>query len=135
MKHLLVVDDDTTHRTSLLALLEAEHFQCSGADTAETALDSLGAIHTDLVITDYNLPGATGIQLIETIAASAFTFLCPCILMTGQLDRDIAEKAKQAGAVATLRKPLDFSELLALIHRVLRDRPKGTNPQKNGKAI
>ena len=120
MKHLLVVDDDATHRLSLQALLIEEGYGCETAENCGEAIAVLNEKQIDLVLTDHDLPNMNGIQLIKRIHQRDLLFHPPSILITGQLAHTIPKMAQEAGAFATVRKPYKIPDLFALIAEALK---------------
>ncbi len=112
MKHLLIVEDDPDHRLILRTMLEAEGYECEEAMDGEEALSVLMTNEVALVLTDLNMPGMNGLQLIDEIQALACTRNTPVILLTSQLTEDIPVKAYTSRARAILPKPYDFLQLL-----------------------
>jgi CheY-like chemotaxis protein len=71
--------------------------------------------HCDCLITDYHMPGMNGVELIRTLRRS---HLLVCMVLTGSDGGSIEGGAREAGAVAVLRKPMDPRLLLKLLEAV-----------------
>jgi two-component system response regulator HydG len=116
---VLVVDDDQ----DLLRLLEAglgqKGFEVSGFTTAEKALAQDLYAH-DVVLSDINLPGMTGIELCTRVA-SEFPEL-PVIVMTAFSDLKTAISALRAGAYDYIIKPIELDGLAVRLDRVIGER-------------
>ena len=111
-RSVVVVDDDEAVRDSLKTLLELQSFK---VETFETCQEFLRA-HTsdaDCLVLDINLPGMSGLELMETMKRGKRSL--PTILITARCDNAIRDRAKALGAVALLEKPIDFSGLLTAI--------------------
>ena len=119
MKHLLIVDDDPDHRLILRTMLEAEGYACEEAMDGEGALLKLNTDQMALVLTDLNMPGVNGLQLIDQMQNLAYTRNTPVILLTSLFREDIPVKAYTSRARAILSKPFDFSKLLAEVRGVI----------------
>ncbi len=105
MTRVLIVDDDATVRSMMAFILEGFQFDPSTTDTAEKALKLLEKEHYDVLITDYEMPGMNGVELIRSVQS---VFPRPAvILMTGCGDETVL---KLSGADMYLRKP--FSAML-----------------------
>ncbi len=113
MKRLLIVDDDPDHRLILRTMLEAEGYECKEAMDGEEALSMMTADQAALVLTDLNMPGMSGLQLLDQMQSLACTRNTPLILLSSQCAEDIPVKAYRSRAHAILSKPYDFSKLLA----------------------
>jgi DNA-binding response OmpR family regulator len=111
---ILVVDDDATVRSTMALLLERFHFDLSTADTAEKALDLMEEKPYDIIITDYNMPGMNGIELIRNVRSAPHR--PAVILMTGCTDEAVL---KHSGADMCLHKPFSAMILKDCIDRVI----------------
>lgn len=115
LPRVLVADDEPAFALPLAELLRREGF------AAEAVLDSaavrlaIGAQGCDVLVTDINMPGNTGLELVRELATGENAI--PIILLTGSPTVATAARAVQLGAVAYLLKPIDFDELLALVRR------------------
>jgi DNA-binding NtrC family response regulator len=108
-KHILVVDDDA----ALLSLLKMR-LESGGhtVDTAEDGWDGLTRLEYadyDVVLLDYNMPGITGLAVLQHIQERHPSV--PVVMMTGQPSSEVAAHALAAGARACLVKPVDAVEL------------------------
>jgi DNA-binding NtrC family response regulator len=124
--HLLVVDDDETVRASLRDALTREGVRVSVAANGREAASLMGDDPADLVLTDVRMPGLGGLELLRLLRAR--TPGADVLLMTAYDDATIAVAAAQEGARAYLAKPLDLTELRALIDRLLKERGEGRKP-------
>jgi putative two-component system response regulator len=121
MPRVLVVDDDLLIRRFLHDALEVGGYDvvsaASGAEAA-TILERDGRL--DLVITDYSMPGVTGIEVIR--CAQNIDPTLPCIIVTAFHDLDLAMRGMQAGAVGFIPKPFKSDHLLTVAGRALERR-------------
>jgi diguanylate cyclase (GGDEF)-like protein len=115
---LLLVDDDPHVRAILSALLQGE-FEVRAAASAEEARGLLARQPADVVLADQQMPGMTGVQLLEWVRES-----CPGavrLLMTGYTALENAVEAINRGQVYRyLFKPWNVDELLATLHDAAR---------------
>ena len=102
---LLVVDDQDYVRESLAALLEKRGHDVRTAGTAEAALEEIASRPTDAVVTDLNMPGADGLELVRRLALAAPGV--PVIVLTGHGTVASAVACMKAGAFDYLEKPAD----------------------------
>jgi CheY-like chemotaxis protein len=117
-RRVLVVDDSGTMRNIVRKILSASRFQLEVAD-AQEGIEALRQIQSgkfDLVILDYNMPGLNGI---ETLCEIKREFpRVEVVLMTSTPDEALAQKARDAGAAAFLKKPFYPSDIDAVLHSV-----------------
>jgi two-component system chemotaxis response regulator CheY len=73
-------------------------------------LDAL-ATRPDVIITDMQMPFATGDELIECLAANSATSGTPIVVVTGRLDVRLTARLKRLGVVEVFTKPVDFTAL------------------------
>jgi len=112
MNHILIVDDDADIRLILCDALRDAGYSCIAAENSFDALRELETFRIDLIITDLNMPGMDGLQLIETVLKRRHTTNSPpFILLTGDLTQAVQQRAQQAGAFATLTKPFSPMKL------------------------
>ena len=114
---LLLVEDDELLGKALHAGLRAEH----ATDWLTSAEDASAAFETtayDLVVLDINLPGISGLQLLETMRRRGDK--TPVLLLTARDTVSQRVEGLDAGADDYLVKPFDFDELLARIRALSR---------------
>jgi two-component system response regulator HydG len=115
--HILVVDDENAARCALAELLREEGFVVRSAGDGFKALGQLDDFTPNLVITDVQMPGMTGLEMIEKmrcrIPGASY------VVMTAFASVEDAVKAMHDGADDYLSKPVVFSEMLDVIQRVL----------------
>jgi DNA-binding NtrC family response regulator len=115
---ILVVDDDEGIRENIVDLLGSEAYRVVSAADATEALRILESDNIDLLLTDFQMPGPSGVELIE--AARRKKAGLPAILMTAylyvyeQLDED------RKRGITILRKPFDADQVLQLVADELR---------------
>ncbi len=114
---ILVVDDEANARTALADLLRDQGFEVEMAADAFKGLGKLEAFAPHVVVTDLQMPGMDGIELLGKIRAIDESI--GVLLMTAFADVPTAVKAMRAGAADYLTKPIDFDEMLVVIDRAL----------------
>ena len=115
MAHILLVDDESSMRLTLTALLKRANHTLMQASTGEDAIAKIDDNHFDLVITDLNLSGAGGLEVLK--AAKLSNPQTEVVLLTGYGSIETAVAAMKAGAIDYLTKPVDTEELLMTIER------------------
>ena len=117
-KHILLVDDDASLRSTLRACLEVAGFICTEAKDGHDARSWLENESPDLIVTDHQMPKVTGLELIRGLKSQKITEAIPIIFYSGQLTPDLKTHALQAGAIAVLEKPFPFQEFLDLVAQI-----------------
>ena len=115
---ILVVDDDEGIRENIVDLLGSEDYRVVSAADATEALRVLESEKIDLLLTDFQMPGPSGVELIE--AARKKDAALPVILMTAYLyvyDQLDDDKKRD---ITILRKPFDADEVLKVVANELR---------------
>ncbi len=119
---VLVVDDDPLHRQIEAQALEREGFEVLLAESAEEALAHLEHEAVDAIVTDYRLPGMSGLEFIQRIGPPPAG--PPTVLVTGMGDQRVAAEAIKAGAQEYVVKDvptMGYLEVLpTLIHEAVR---------------
>jgi two-component system chemotaxis response regulator CheY len=72
-----------------------------------------------LVITDYNMPGMNGIELINKVRQGSTNKAVPILMLTTESEEAKKNEGKQAGATGWLTKPFDKEQLLATIKKIM----------------
>lgn len=114
---LLIVDDDPGMRENLAELFESLGYAVQTAEDSAAALESLDDGEVDLLLTDYKMPGPTGIDLIE--AARKRQPGLRAILMTAFGDTLTEAESARRGAAGYLNKPFEADEVVAFVEKVL----------------
>ncbi len=118
--NVLIVDDESAILETLRILLRNEGFEPHTAHGGRQALDTLGALRPDIVLTDIRMPSVGGV---EVLAASRETDPdVPVILMTAQATLQSAMQAVNAGAFYYIQKPFGNDELIAILRRAAEHR-------------
>ena len=114
---VLVVDDDACIRESVSLLLGTHGFSVISCENAEAAFAPLHESRILAVLTDINMPGISGIELLDKIHQSYPQV--PVILMTAYAELDIAIEAVRMGAFDFLTKPYKTSDLIRVIEKAI----------------
>ena len=112
-----IVDDDESIRLSLDSLIRSLGFRAQGYSSAEAFLSAGQLQDTACVILDVRMPGMSGVDLQQNLAASHWHV--PIIFITSHVD-DVRTRAMDTGAVAFLYKPFHEEDLLNAIHTALK---------------
>jgi FixJ family two-component response regulator len=114
---IAVVEDDTGVRTALEQLLRSAGFNALTFESAEEFLEGDSSDSVDCLIADVNLPGISGVALVQTLVEEGAKL--PVVIMTGRDDPTTGELIRQAGKVPCLRKPFSDDDLFDAIRSVL----------------
>jgi diguanylate cyclase (GGDEF)-like protein/PAS domain S-box-containing protein len=117
---ILIVDDESTNRRLLQALLGHEGYVTRTAGTGAQALSSIADDPPDLILLDVMMPGMDGRQVARAIKADPATSKIPIIMVTAQTDREARLAALDAGAEDFVSKPVDRAELWLRVRNLLR---------------
>jgi response regulator RpfG family c-di-GMP phosphodiesterase len=115
----LLVDDEAGIRALARCVLEAEGITCVEAGDGAAALALLGQQPTDLVILDVNMPGMTGLQVLEKLQARPWPHL-KVIMISGRFSADEMSQTLLAGADDYLTKPFSMVQLKVRAKTLLR---------------
>lgn len=120
MPKILLVDDSATMLTSMGQLIGDLGHNVVTAESGEAALGKIGSVRGfDLMITDFNMPGMNGAELIVAARKTpAFRFK-PILVLTTETRAGKQEQAKKAGATGWLNKPVQKAQLVSALARVL----------------
>lgn len=117
---VMVVDDDPSILNLLRDLL-SDKYNCVTASSADEALRVLGGHRVGVVVSDVNMGGMNGLDLIPAIHQLSPDTVA--IMMSGERDMDVAIRAVQIGAFDYLRKPFDLDDVSSAVERAV-DRHK-----------
>jgi len=118
-KHILCVDDEEYMLSVMQRLLERRGYRVSGFSDPARALAVVraGPAEFDLVVTDYNMPGLTGLEV--AIAVRDIRPDLPVILTSGNLTEELRKNAPASGIRTLIDKP-DIMGLCEAVTRILR---------------
>ncbi|MEP3560675.1 MAG: sigma-54 dependent transcriptional regulator [Marinobacter sp.] len=115
--HILIVEDDRDLREALVTTLELARYRVCEAANAEEALASLARTPVDMVISDVNMPGMSGHQLLAEVQR-LYPGL-PMMLITAYGQISHAVSAMQSGAIDYLVKPFEPQVLVEAVSKVV----------------
>lgn len=116
---ILIVDDFSTMRRIIKNLLRDLGFtNTQEADDGATALPMLKAGEFDFLVTDWNMPGMTGIELLKHVRADEKLVSLPVLMVTAEAKRDQIIEAAQAGVNGYVVKPFTAQVLKEKIDKI-----------------
>ena len=120
MARVLVIDDDEMARTLVKRILVGVGHQVEEALDGAEGLQLFGKSPPDLVLTDINMPGLDGHDVIEAILELHAEVPIIAISGGGATAKDeLLEKASALGAVEIIMKPFEFGQLVGAVERAL----------------
>jgi two-component system chemotaxis response regulator CheY len=116
----LVVDDFSTMRRMVKGVLhELGYVNITEAEDGTTALPILKAGGIDFLVTDWNMPGMQGLELLRAVRADPKLSRMPVLLVTAEAKREQIVAAAQAGVNGYVLKPFTAQTLKAKIEKIL----------------
>lgn len=118
--NFLVVDDFSTMRRIIKNLLhDVGYGNVTEADDGKTALPLLKEGNFDFLITDWNMPGMPGLELLKQVRADARLAKLPVLMLTAEAKREQIVEAAQAGVSGYVIKPFTAATLKEKIEKIL----------------
>ncbi len=125
---ILIVDDFSTMRRIIKNLLRDLGFNnTSEADDGNTALPMLKGGGYDFLISDWNMPGMQGIDLLKAVRADAELSSLPVLLVTAESKKEQIIEAAQAGVNGYIVKPFNAATLKEKIEKIFERIEAGKN--------
>ncbi|WP_458122568.1 response regulator transcription factor [Paenibacillus sp. Z6-24] len=119
---ILIAEDEPALRFLLLETLEDEGYQVTEAEDGGLAREKLADQPYDLIILDYMMPEATGIEVCEWLRASdSVNADKPVVLLTAKAQEKDRIRAEQAGVTLYISKPFSPLQLLDAVEELLPD--------------
>lgn len=117
---ILVVDDFSTMRRIIKTLLgELGYSNIDDADDGTTALPKLQTGNFDFLITDWNMPGMQGIDLLKAVRADEKLASMPVLLVTAEAKKEQIVQAAQAGVNGYIVKPFNAITLKEKMDQII----------------
>jgi len=117
MAKILVVDDETSIRNMISAVLKSRGHETIEADNGVTALDLIKTQYPQLIISDVMMSNMNGFMLREILQQDPLTARIPMIIITGLANEAGAWKSDPS--VEYLSKPFKINELMSLVNQKL----------------
>lgn len=130
MQKILLIDDDPVVRSLISGILRKRGYEVFLAKNGDEGLNIVKESQPDLVITDYQMPGISGMEVLNQI--NAFNPKLPVVMLTAHGDASLTIKSIQTGAFDYLEKPINPKELLQIVKSglsTLEDQAEGVVPE------
>lgn len=108
-----IIDDDKYVRRGFETLCKSAGFNYTSYGSAEEFLKAPHSVENDIIILDMHMPGMNGCEFLEYLSSNEMFF--PVIVITAYDETVSRECAKNYGAIAYLRKPVDSEALIDLV--------------------
>ena len=118
MARILVVDDDPLFLRIITFMLHRNHHSVVTTDSVKDALAILADQPIDIVFVDINIPGMSGISLLDQLRADDRYANLPVVILTASAWRRDRSRALRRGATAFLHKPASSWELNETVSRL-----------------
>jgi DNA-binding NtrC family response regulator len=119
-RRLLVVDDDLAMREMLVSLFVERGFAVQQAASADEALECLGDVEYDVVLSDIKMPGRSGIEMVGEVREMRPE--TPVVLMTAFGSIDSVIESMRAGAFDYITKPFEAESVMLTVDRAIERR-------------
>ena len=116
---IVLVDDEPDVRIILRRLLAsvADGYTIASVGTGADALAVIAARPVPLLITDYNMPGMSGVELAQRVKATSPATMV--VLITAYISAELEQRGKAAGADSIVAKPFSLDQVEAIVRRAL----------------
>ncbi|MEY4864234.1 MAG: hypothetical protein RLZ51_2329 [Pseudomonadota bacterium] len=119
MASILAVDDSASMRQMVSFTLRSSGHQVIEAVDGQDALDKIGAVQVDLVLTDQNMPRMDGLTLVRALRGRERYRQTPILVLTTESSDEMKQAGRAAGATGWMVKPFDPVRLVEVIGKVL----------------
>jgi CheY-like chemotaxis protein len=138
MPNILVIDDDRTVLATIKVLLERAAHTVEAVDNGQAGLKLLGTRNFDLLIVDIFMPGMDGFETMKLVHQSRPEM--PVIVISGfglasERQPDFLHMATRLGAVSSLHKPFQPSELMTAVNHSLSNSLTALAPTKKAPGV
>jgi CheY-like chemotaxis protein len=117
-RKVLVVDDSATARQHVVRELSAE-FDCVAVESAEKALESISTLRPNAIVSDLEMGGMGGIQLLKELKSRSEATDIPVIIVTSVMAVEQMNECRALGCAGFVLKPVDGAYLRAKLTRLL----------------
>lgn len=116
---ILVVDDEKEVLESVANVLTEAGFDCQCCNSAQAAIEFAAMQTPDMIVSDINLGGHSGLEMCERIKEDAALNSVPVMFLSGAQIPDIIRRSHAVGGTYYLRKPFDPGVLVELVDKAM----------------
>lgn len=116
-KSILTVDDSTSMRQMLAFILKGAGYNVVQASNSDEALSHASSHAFDMILTDQNMPGGDGLELVCALRSLPAYSETPIIMLTTESSEEMKNKGRAAGATGWMVKPFDPNRLLEVVRK------------------
>jgi len=116
---ILIIDDETSSLDEVANALRPSDYNLQMASSREAAIECVRRAAPDLIISDIDLGGTSGLELAQELRYCEGTNEVPVIFLSGAQIPDVVRRSRSAGGVYFLRKPFDPEVLVELVDKAL----------------
>jgi CheY-like chemotaxis protein len=117
MRRVLVIDDDSSVRSTIRFLLERQDFFVDEAENGQAGLERARQDRPDLILCDLDMPVMDGFETLTRLRDDPALRRVPVIVVSGLMTGENERRVTRLGARAVLAKPFSISALLGLVKR------------------
>lgn len=118
-KRIMVVEDNDLNRKLFCDVLKANGFDVEPVADGDKVLETARAVSPDLIIMDIQLPGVSGVDLIEAAKRDMLLRQIPVLAVTAFAAKGDEERIRSAGASGYLAKPVSISPFMSAVNDLL----------------
>lgn len=120
--NILVVDDSLPMRKVIKKTIMASGFAMADYDEASDGTEALGILREkwiDVVVTDYNMPGMNGLELVKEMKKDDLLRSVPVIVITTEGSKTRVGEFREEGVAGYIKKPFTPEEIRTVLHEIL----------------
>ncbi|NDJ51572.1 MAG: response regulator [Chloroflexi bacterium] len=118
MSYVLIVDDDKMVAEAIADLVDLYDWHAKIVHGPRAAFDQIHRDPPALVLLDLNMPGVDGFEVMSYIRRDPIAEKTPIVFVTAEDDQGTRDKAKEAGALDYLIKPVDPEQIEAILNKI-----------------
>jgi CheY-like chemotaxis protein len=122
MKTVLIIDDNTDYRISLVEILQLESYLTLEAENGQLGLQMIRHHSPNLIVCDVDMPVMNGIEVLRTVKTDPIFASIPFLIITGHRDEQTLKTSRALGVEAYLTKPITIPTFLSTIGHFLNER-------------
>jgi two-component system, chemotaxis family, chemotaxis protein CheY len=119
-KTVLIVDDSQTIRQQVAGALEGAGYAVIEAADGIEGLERIAQHDLCMVVLDVNMPRLNGLEMLEQLKTNPTHAGLPVLLLTTEVQPELIERAKRAGALGWIIKPAKLDQLVLAVNKLAR---------------